>query len=171
MNKTIISAAIIGSLVIGFGGGFGISIILDHDMHKDLHHNHENKKTHDEKDHSHNQSHMHSETEIDTTLPEPKVSISITEDKKSGYNLRLTIDNFKFTPEKASLEDQTPNEGHAHLYINDKKIARIYGEWYHIDSNYLMKESNTVTVTLNANDHSDWVKDGKHIQDVTTIMQ
>jgi len=56
-----------------------------------------------------------------------------------------------------------PSEGHAHLYIDGKKVTRLYGEWYHIPS--LSPGTHKITVTLNANSHEDLMVKGKVVSD------
>jgi len=80
----------------------------------------------------------------------PKLSIRVEPDPESGWNLQLRTANFRFSPENASRRHQ-PGEGHAHLYVNGKKRARLYGHWFHIDR--LPKGDVELSVTLNSNDH------------------
>ncbi|HMQ93113.1 MAG TPA: hypothetical protein PKA33_16395 [Amaricoccus sp.] len=81
----------------------------------------------------------------------PTLDFGIAPDPVAGWNLRVMTSNFRFAPEHAGGPDR-PGEGHAHLYANGEKIARLYGEWFHIDS--LPPGTVELTVTLNANDHS-----------------
>lgn len=85
----------------------------------------------------------------DSIYPEIE-QLEIIKDPMSGWNINLKVNNFRFTPENASLP-HSPGEGHAHLYINDNKIARLYGDWYHIPE--FIKDKNEIKVTLNSNDH------------------
>ena len=80
----------------------------------------------------------------------PTLGIAITPDPKSGWNLRIETTNFRFSPEHASGPHRA-GEGHAHAYVNGRKVARVYGPWFHLDA--LPKGEVAVTVTLNSNDH------------------
>ncbi len=111
---------------------------------------------------------VHDKVEVDSELV-PKVEVELTEDLKSGYNLKIITENFTFTPDKASMDDQTQNEGHAHLFINGEKIARIYSTHFHIDDSLLVEGGNEVKVTLNANDHSQWAVDGEVLEGTIDI--
>lgn len=113
---------------------------------------------------------MHEEIEVDATKPIPAVQLEAMKDTKDGYNLHLTATNFTFTPEKAG-SDKTAGEGHAHIYINDEKLGRIYGEWFYLPSKYLKDGENKVEVTLNANDHSDWLYNGEHIASSVIVQK
>ncbi len=80
----------------------------------------------------------------------PELELSVQADPMSGWNLHITTKGFKFAPENAS-RSHVAGEGHAHVYVNGKKIARLYGNWLHISK--LPKGRNTIEVTLNSNDH------------------
>lgn len=107
-------------------------------------------------------THTHKMIEVDPSLPVPSVELTISPDALDGYNLHLVTENFTFTPEAAGREP-VANTGHAHLYVNDVKVARIYGNWFYLSPTLLTPGENYVMVTLNANEHSDWVSKGNHI--------
>lgn len=98
----------------------------------------------------------HHATSLDTASwpAVPSVAIALHKDAMSGYNLEITPTNFRFAPEHVNGA-VVPNEGHAHLYIDGKKIARVYGTWMHLSGDFFPSGSHEVRVTLNANDHSD----------------
>ncbi len=112
----------------------------------------------------------HAMIEVDTSKSVPTISIEAIPDSKDGYNLRVVTKNYTFTPEKVG-NAPVPNQGHAHIYVNDAKIARLYGEWFNISSSALKDGSNVIEVTLNADDHSEWVINGKHISDTVTVWK
>ena len=58
--------------------------------------------------------------------------------------------NFTFAPQNVDGEP-VDGEGHAHLYVDDVKVARVYGEWFHLDS--LPEDAQQVYVSLYANNH------------------
>src|SRR5215510_1606955 len=73
----------------------------------------------------------HQVLNVDPALPIPGIALRLTRDAADGFNLALDVSNFTFTPERVN----TPNEqntGHAHLYINGQKIARLYSPWMHL---------------------------------------
>ena len=96
----------------------------------------------------------------------PEVSIAAYKDAESGYNIRMVTTNFQIVPEHASTVF-VENEGHAHLYLNGEKIARVYGEWYHIPN--LEPGTHTLRVVLNSHDHKDLMVNGQVIAATTTI--
>ncbi len=112
----------------------------------------------------------HGEKENPLAIPDgqpiPKVTLIVHPDAKKGWNLELKVTNFKFSPENINVGSSF-TEGHAHLYINGKKITRIYSNWYHLPS--LDSGSNKVTVTLNTNDHRTLMYKGNIIEDTKLI--
>lgn len=78
-------------------------------------------------------------------------------DPAGGYNLHLEIANFRFSPENIGKMTEAV-EGHAHLYVNMKKIGRIYGTWHHLPGSLLGPGINNIRVTLNDNNHRNWTQ-------------
>lgn len=80
----------------------------------------------------------------------PTLDIALHADTVGGWNLELITEHFRFSADRAGLSHR-PGEGHAHLYVNGEKIARLYGNWYHLAA--LPDGPVEIEVTLNANDH------------------
>lgn len=99
--------------------------------------------------------HDHPALPVDPGLPIPTVTHLIFPDAVDGYNVQILSKNFKFTPASINRKN-VANEGHAHLYVNGAKIARVYGNWFHLPASFLQPGVNAVSVSLNANDHSTW---------------
>ena len=96
----------------------------------------------------------------------PSVKISVSKDSMSGFNLVVKTENFDFAPENINQAVQQ-NQGHAHIYINGEKLARLYGNHYHLSG--LTSGEKEVMVTLNANNHGEFTVDGQGISDTVTI--
>ena len=163
-----------GFLLFGLIFGGTVSALaheyIDVDHNHGEHGNHDEEDDHDEDDHvekdDHDEEdeqseHSHALLEVSSSLPVPEISINVEEDKKSGYNLFLTTQNFTFNPDNASSE-HIDGEGHAHLYINGKKITRLYSKAYFLGD--FEKGSYTIVVELSSNDHSILSKNGNPIQ-------
>ncbi len=101
---------------------------------------------------------------VDTPLdgPVPSIAVSLTPDAMDGYNLLLETTNYRFTPENVDTAI-VPNEGHAHLYLNGEKVARLYSRWRHLPRAMFQDGVNRLQVELNANDHSIWGLAGEPI--------
>ena len=98
----------------------------------------------------------------------PDIDVDVTEDTKMSGHYHLFIDttNFQFAPESVS-EDHVRGEGHAHVFVDDVKISRAYGPWYHLPK--LKPGTHEIKVTLNTNDHREYAVDGESIMTTTTV--
>jgi uncharacterized surface protein with fasciclin (FAS1) repeats len=74
--------------------------------------------------------------------------------------------NFTFAPHHVDMEPMA-GEGHAHLYVDGVKVARIYGEWYHLES--LPEDAEMISVSLYANNHQPLAVDGETISDMVML--
>ena len=80
----------------------------------------------------------------------PVLSAVLHHEGGCAYNLHLTVSNFRFAPENAN-GSHVDGEGHAHIYVDGTKLARVYSDWFHFSA---PKGSKMLKVTLTANDHS-----------------
>ena len=96
----------------------------------------------------------------------PTVELQVSADPVSGWNAQIPTTNFTFSPEDAGSE-HTPGQGHAHIYIDGKKINRIYGEWYHLGK--IEPGEHQVSIRLSTNDHKELLQNGAYIEDIVTI--
>lgn len=98
----------------------------------------------------------------------PQVAIMVEQDALNGWNVTLSTDNFEFTPQMVSGEN-VDNTGHAHLYVDGVKIARVYGPHFHIP--FLPVGDHEILVNLSSNDHSYYLIDGNRIAARTVVTQ
>lgn len=110
---------------------------------------------------------MHGELEV-PTLGAPAISMTVTKDAKAGWNLSLQADNFTFAPDQVNTP-HAANTGHAHLYIDGVKTARLYAPHFHIPD--LPPGRHEITVNLNSNDHAFYVSGGSRIEARAVVMQ
>ena len=96
----------------------------------------------------------------------PTVDLVMHKDAKKGWNVEAKVVNFEFAPEKVNAAPE-PGEGHAHLFVNGKKITRLYSSWYYLEN--LEPGEKQVKVILNANNHADWTSNGKLIEDTEIV--
>jgi hypothetical protein len=97
----------------------------------------------------------------------PSVEVEVTEDSSSGWNVHVVTEGFEFAPER--LGEVRPQEGHAHLFVDGEKVARLYGAWYHLSGSAVPVGEHELSVSLSANDHTVWAVDGEPIQASTTV--
>src|SRR5690606_15937572 len=76
--------------------------------------------------------HQHEKFEVPAGQPKPEIVIHPMLDSKGGYNLHISLKNFRFAPENVNKAVDLPHEGHAHIYLNGKKLGRVYSEWVHL---------------------------------------
>ena len=99
---------------------------------------------------------------------EMSVEVEVTEDPVDGFNIHIIPTGLEFTPEKVNTE-HVEGEGHAHLYLNGEKIARVYSPWFNVSSKFLAEGENELRVTLNSNDHNYYAYDGEVVAAITTV--
>ncbi len=126
-------------------------------------HDHEDGMTHD---HADGMAHNHGEPIELNADGAPVVDLQVIPLSDGSYNVRIQTMNFIFAPHNVDM-DPADGEGHAHLYVDDEKIARAYGEWYHIAS--LPEDAEMIYVALYANNHQPLVVDGKPISDMVLV--
>ncbi|UWQ99859.1 hypothetical protein K3729_03420 [Rhodobacteraceae bacterium S2214] len=129
-------------LTFGFGSGFLVAGGMgpsshDHAGHGDMDHD------------------MSGLLEWEGTAPD--LSIMLMPEMGDAANLHIMADGFTFTPETVNT-DPTQGTGHAHIYIDGVKLARAYSNWFHIDH---IETGQVIRVTLNADNHAEWGKDGQ----------
>ncbi|WP_419931745.1 cupredoxin domain-containing protein [Candidatus Poriferisodalis sp.] len=105
-----------------------------------------------------NSNHSHGATR--EAVGNPSIVLKVLEDPASGWNVYVEVDDFRLAPERASTE-HIDGEGHMHLYVDGEKVARLYGQWHHLD--HLDPGDHEVRVELSANDHVTLTRDGKPI--------
>lgn len=108
---------------------------------------------------AHGGTHAHGMHEAQS--PAPEVRVQIERDAMGGWNLRLATRHFRFSPERVN-EPHEPGTGHAHIYVNGTKFARLYGPWFHLPA--LGAGRHTLRVSLNTNDHREYAHQGRPIE-------
>lgn len=96
----------------------------------------------------------------------PIVDLQVLPLSDGSYNIRVQTMNFIFAPQNVD-GDPVDGEGHAHLYVDGEKIARLYGEWYHVSD--LPEDAAMISVALYANNHQPLAVDGDPISDMVML--
>ena len=99
---------------------------------------------------------------VEVDEPYPEIFISIYEDSYDGYNIKIHVKNFKFTPEEISYEPKE-KEGYALVQVNEIPIGRSYSEWFHVPDRFFNLEKNTIKVAIKNVNHQSLVADHKII--------
>lgn len=152
-------------LLIGlvFGGGIGFLVAASNGVTLDGH-DHATEQVPQDAAHDHAQ-HDHSAMQ-DVTGTAPTLNVTIVPDPAAGWNMHLEVGNFTFAPDHAG-QSAVDGEGHAHLYVNGTKIARVYGDWYHIGT--LPTGTANIEVGLYSNDHKALSTNGEPINQTVVI--
>ncbi len=93
------------------------------------------------------QEHVHVVSESEKI---PSVSLQVTPEPEGGYLVRLETNHFAFAPGRAD-SSHVSGEGHAHLYVDGRKVARLYAPVYHLAD--LPSGKHAIAATLTTNDH------------------
>lgn len=93
----------------------------------------------------------------------PQVGLTARPDSEDGWNLQLAVTGFRFTPDSAGGAALT-GAGHAHLELDGRKLARVYGPWFHLPATQVPEGTHTLTVRLYADDHTAWAVAGKPVE-------
>lgn len=91
----------------------------------------------------------------------PQAELKITKDPTGGFNVRVKSKNFLWRPASASME-HVNGEGHAHVYLDGRKIMRIYDQWFHLNTyQFATRAGNQlVSIELVGNDHAPYTIHG-----------
>lgn len=98
----------------------------------------------------------------------PEVQLTVRPDSEDGWNLQLAVKNYRFTPDSTGGA-ALPGAGHAHLELDGRKLARLYGPWFHLPATQVPEGAHTLTVRLYADDHTAWAVSGKPVQATTQL--
>ncbi len=114
------------------------------------------------------QHHHHGKLEVDARQPLPQVSVLAAKDSMSGWNIQVKTQNFQFAPERVN-SSAISGEGHAHIFVDGIKVARLYAPWFHLPQQKSGKH--LIRVTLNANTHEELSVGGAVLAAETTIIE
>ena len=91
----------------------------------------------------------------------PQVSLEIQKDPTGGFNVHVVTRNFVWRPEMASMQ-HIPGEGHAHVYLDGRKIMRIYNEWFHLNTYQFSTRAGEQLLSIEfvGNDHAPYTIQG-----------
>jgi len=109
----------------------------------------------------------HAHTSGATTVHEitqeaaPKTTLDVQKDPTGGFNVQVVTTNFVWRPEMASMQ-HVPGEGHAHVYLDGRKIMRIYNEWFHLNTFQFSTRSGDQLLSIEfvGNDHAPYTIQG-----------
>jgi hypothetical protein len=91
----------------------------------------------------------------------PKATLDIQKDPTGGFNVQVITSNFVWRPEMASMQ-HVSGEGHAHVYLDGRKIMRIYNEWFHLNTYQFSTRAGEQLLSIEfvGNDHAPYTIQG-----------
>jgi hypothetical protein len=91
----------------------------------------------------------------------PQATLELQKDPTGGFNVHVVTTNFTWRPDMASMQ-HVPGEGHAHVYLDGRKIMRIYNEWFHLNTFQFATRpgEQLLTIEFVGNDHSPYTIQG-----------
>jgi hypothetical protein len=94
----------------------------------------------------------------------PIASLNLEKDPTGGFNVHVVTSNFVWRPEQASKK-HVAGEGHAHVYLDGRKIMRIYSEWFHLNTYQFSTRAGEQLLSIEfvGNDHAPYTFQGNPI--------
>jgi hypothetical protein len=96
------------------------------------------------------------------------MTMTVSKDASDGWNIFLDIDNFTFDP-KMESDPEAPNTGHAHIYVDGIKMARLYSPYFHLAD--MTPGQHEIIVALSSNDHAYYTVQGNRIEARAMVTQ
>lgn len=100
----------------------------------------------------------------------PEVGVEVQPDADGGWDVRLKLANFRFSPTGAAQQAVT-GRGIARLYVDDRPIADLRGPAYRIPAGFLPHGTHEVSARLYADDATVWAVDGKPVQATADVTE
>ncbi|GAA2554901.1 MULTISPECIES: hypothetical protein [Streptomyces] len=98
----------------------------------------------------------------------PEVGVEVTPDTDGGWGVRLTVRNFRFSPEGTGGR-AVAGRGLARLYVNGSLVTALRTPEYHLSAHLVPRGTHQVTVRLCADDGSVWTVDGEPVESTADI--
>ncbi|WP_189309823.1 hypothetical protein [Streptomyces brasiliensis] len=98
----------------------------------------------------------------------PEVGIEVTPDSVDGWDVRLTVRHFRFSPPGAKSEAKA-GRGLAHLFVDGDPVALLSTPAYHLAARIVPHGTHHVTVRLYADDGTVWAVHGKPVESTADV--
>ena len=107
--------------------------------------------------------HQHVLLELDENTPVPQISLNLVRDAIDGVNLHIKTNRYILNAPHSPTPESEYISGHAHLFINAKKVQRVYGADVHLPAALFRKGVNQIAISLNSHQHENYTKNGQNI--------
>ncbi|MGW1409256.1 hypothetical protein [Streptomyces sp. NPDC002403] len=100
----------------------------------------------------------------------PAVTVAVRPDSEDGWNVHLSVRNFRFTPDSVGGA-ALPGRGHARLFLDGHPLARVYGSWFHLPASLVRAAGGGtgLTARLYADDHTAWAVNSTPVQATASL--
>ncbi|MEU0588155.1 hypothetical protein [Streptomyces sp. NPDC006132] len=98
----------------------------------------------------------------------PDVGIEVQPDRGGGWEVRLTVRNFRFSPPGAAAR-AVAGRGLAHLYVDGRLVARLRAPEHRLPPGLVGHGTHHVTARLYADDGTVWAVDGRPVESTADI--
>ncbi|GAB2948433.1 hypothetical protein GCM10023080_003900 [Streptomyces pseudoechinosporeus] len=98
----------------------------------------------------------------------PEVGIEVLPDTREGWNVRLTVGDFRFSPtgtKKAAVQGR----GYALLRLDGRPVAELRDPTHHLPGSSVTRGTHKITVRLHADDDTVWAVDGEPVERTADI--
>lgn len=98
----------------------------------------------------------------------PEVDIEVQPDTDDSWDVRLTVDHFRFSAAGAKAK-AVEGRGLAYLFVDGRLVSRLRSPDCRIPADLVPRGTHTVTVRLYADDGTVWAVDGDPIESAADI--
>ncbi|MGW2048155.1 hypothetical protein ACWCPF_23675 [Streptomyces sp. NPDC001858] len=99
----------------------------------------------------------------------PEVGVEVEPEADGSWDVRLKVENFRFTPAAGAEPTAVHGQGVARLFVDDTPVADLRTPAYRIPAGYLPHGTHQVTARLYADDGTVWAVDGKPVQSTADV--
>jgi hypothetical protein len=98
----------------------------------------------------------------------PEVGIEVQPHGDDGWDVRLTVRNFRFSP-GGTKPVAVAGHGTAVLFLDGRALARLRSTEFRLPGDLVPRGTHHLTARLYADDHTVWAVDGKPVQSTADI--
>ncbi|MFC4467152.1 nuclear transport factor 2 family protein [Streptomyces xiangluensis] len=98
----------------------------------------------------------------------PEVGIEVLPDARDGWNVRLTLGDFRFSP-AGTKKSAVQGRGYALLRLDGRPLAELRDPTHHLSGSLVARGTHKITVRLHADDDTVWAVDGEPVESTADI--
>ncbi|MET7734101.1 hypothetical protein ABZT02_22430 [Streptomyces sp. NPDC005402] len=98
----------------------------------------------------------------------PDVGIVVQPDTDDSWSVRLTVENFTFSPATTKAK-AVSGRGVAVLFVDDRPVTTLRAPSYHLAAAYVPQGTHKVTARLYADDGTVWAVDGTPVESTADV--